>query len=190
MSIAESPLLTTEDLLAIPDDGMHRELIRGQLKEAPMTKRNRFHAYAEARIARFLDEWIDTQSEPRGQVYSGEVGSILRRDPDSTVGIDVAYFSADVVARQTEATTLMEGAPVLAVEVLSPSDKQEDIHDKVVEYLNTGVQLVWLVDPGFQTVQVHRPDCEPESFNRNQTLTGMDILLGLEIAVAEIFGRT
>ena len=45
MSTATAPrLMTNAELLAIPEDGMERNLIRGVLKEKPMTRRNRFHS--------------------------------------------------------------------------------------------------------------------------------------------------
>ena len=189
MSSVVSESITTEQLLAMPDDGLDRELIRGHVRETPVTKRNRFHTLAVARLTRLLDEWLDGQPSPCGEVHSGEVGTILRRDPDTTVGIDVAYFSADVIARQTDKTTLIEGVPKLAVEVLSPSDKHEDIREKVLEYLAVGVDLVWIVDPYFQTVQMHRPSAPPESFNRDHSVDGGTVLPGLQINVADIFQR-
>ncbi len=189
MSTVTPSLMTTAEFMVLPEDGMERELIRGQLRERPMTKRNRFHASAVTRIARFLDEWIDQQPEPRGVVYTGEIGVILRHDPDTTVGIDVAYFTADVVSRQTEATTLIDGPPLLAVEVLSPSDRNEDVREKVLEYLAAGVAVVWIVDPYFRTVQVHRPGAVPEMFNTEHSLTGGTALPGLDIAVIDIFER-
>lgn len=182
-------LLTTEQLLAMPDDGIDRELIRGELRATPMTKRNRFHTYVVTRLARFLDQWLDTQPPPCGEVHTGEVGTILRRDPDSTVGIDVAYFSAETIARQTDQTTLVEGAPRLAVEVLSPSDKVEEILEKVREYLSTGVELVWIVDPYFETIQVHRRGAAPVTYNREHRVNGGDVLPGLDFAVVDIFHR-
>lgn len=188
MSIGTVPI-TTEQLLAMPEDGVERELIRGELRERPMTKRNRFHTYAVTRLARFLDQWLDSQPSPVGEVHTGEVGTILRRDPDSTVGIDVAYFDHDVMARQTDQTTLVEGAPRLAVEVLSPSDKLAEIREKVTEYLGAGVEMVWIVDPYFQTVQVHRRGTPPVTYNRDHRLDGGEVFPGLDIAVIDIFVR-
>ena len=103
------------------------------------------------------------------------------------MGIDVAFFSADVVARQSDETTLIEGVPKLAVEVLSPSDKTEEVRDKVLEYLAAGVELVRAVDPYFHTVTVPRPAGQPERFNDEETLTGGAALPGLELAVADLF---
>src|SRR5262245_49504845 len=125
--------MTTEELLAMPDDGVERWLIRGELREKreevggkPMTIRNRFHCRLTTRVGKFLDNWLDGQTVPRGAVLAGEAGVRLREDPDTTVGIDVAYFSAEVLGRQSDETTLMVGAPTLAVEIISPSDTVDE----------------------------------------------------------------
>jgi Uma2 family endonuclease len=52
----------------------------------------------------------------------------LRRDPDTTVGIDVVYVSAEVTARQTDEATLIDGVPVLVVEILSPKDTLDEVN--------------------------------------------------------------
>jgi Uma2 family endonuclease len=187
MSTAIAAGMTAEELFALPEDGMDRELIRGQLKEKPISYRNRFHTRAVANASRLIGNWVAQNPKPKGEVHSGEVGCILRRDPDTTVGIDVAYFSADVMGRQSDDKTLIEGAPKLAVEVLSHSDKTEEIRDKVLEYLAAGVELVWVVDPYFHTVTVYWPGGLPEMFNSDEMLTGGTTLPGLEIAVADLF---
>lgn len=181
-------LMTTEQLLALPDDGTDRELIRGELRESPMTMRNRSHSRVEAQITRHLGNWLDIQPEPRGLVVSGEAGFRLRRNPDSTVGIDVAYVSAEVVAKTPDSATFFEGPPVLAVEVLSPSDTKERIDEKIALYFETGVALVWLADPRFRTVTVLRPDAEPTLFNVLQELAAEPHLPGFRVPAAQLFG--
>ena len=182
-----STLMTTDELLALPDDGMERELIRGQLREREMTRRNRFHAATESQVVYTLKFYLKHQADFEGDVLSGEAGAILAQNPDTTVGIDVALFSLDVLSRQSDATRMVAGVPILAVEILSPTDKHEDTHEKIMEYLRTGVKLVWEIDPDFQTVRVHRPGHEPVMFNRTQSLTGDDVLPGFQIAVADLF---
>jgi Uma2 family endonuclease len=190
MTIATAaPLMTTEELLALPDDGVDRELIRGHLVERPVTRRSRPHSRTEARIAMILGQWLEGQPEPKGEVLSGEAGVRLRRNPDSTVGVDVAYISAATAQETPDNAFLIEGPPVLAVEILSPSDTQEEILEKVREYLDTGVKLVWLVEPKFRTVVVYRPDSEPVLYNVQQELPGDPHLPGLRVKVAEIFAR-
>jgi Uma2 family endonuclease len=191
MTTADTAPMTAEEFLALPDDGKQRWLINGQLREKDdmMTYRNRFHSWTVGRITHLLWKWLDDQPQPHGAVYSGEVGCVLRKEPDTIVGIDVAYFSHGVLEGQTNQTTLIHGVPLLAVEVLSPSDKHEEITEKVRVYLECGVQAVWIVDPYFKTVQVHRAEMAPQTFNVEQSLTGGQEMPGLEIAVADLFSR-
>lgn len=192
---APEKLWTLEEFLALPDDGKERWVIRGQLRESgqtsesDMTKRNKFHGFLTSRISQLIGNWIDTQSEPRGEVFSGEQGVILRHDPLSVAGVDVVYIPHVVRWREDHSTTMIDGVPLLCVEILSPSNTMEEIDDKTREYLNFGVPLVWVVDPQDETVTVYRPDHPAEMFNRRQTLTADPHLPGFSVPVAKIFRR-
>ena len=75
MTISARPeLMTTEQLLALPDDGKERWLIRGELREKEMTRRNRGHSRVEGKVAHLLHNWMDRQPSPRGEVLVGEAG--------------------------------------------------------------------------------------------------------------------
>lgn len=189
-AIADTPsLMTTEQLLAMPDDGVDRDLIRGKLLEKPMTRRNRRHSRTETKLARILDNWLETQPEPRGEVLSGEAGFRLRREPDTTVGVDLAYISAETADLTPEDAYLIDGTPVLVVEILSPSDELWGILEKIRDYLECGVPLVWLAEPVFRTITVFRPDAEPVLFNSTQELSGEPHLPGFRMPVASAFAR-
>jgi Uma2 family endonuclease len=181
--------MTTEELLALPENGVRRLLIRGELREEPMTYRNPRHSKLEAAIARILGDWLATQPEPRGDVLSGEAGFRILRGPDTTVGIDVAYISAELAAQIPENARIIEGSPILAVEILSPSDTQQDITDKIRDYLEAKVKLIWVVEPVFRTITVYRPDAEPELFNIQQQLKGDLHLPGLVVDLKELFRK-
>jgi Uma2 family endonuclease len=182
-----SALMTTEELLALPENGTDRWLIAGKLRERPMTKRNRFHSRAMARVCKMLEEWLESQPEPRGEVLVGEAGVILARDPDTTVGIDVTYISAEVMARQTDDSTMVEGIPTLVVEILSPSDTTEDVNKKIDVYLAAKVPIVWIIDPHRQLVTVHQPGKRSQLFNVGDELTAEPHLPGLRVPVERIF---
>jgi Uma2 family endonuclease len=195
MSAATAPkLMTVEEFLALPEDGVERWLIRGQLREnrsehngEEMTKRNRIHSRVLIRVGHLLENWLERQPEPRGQVVGGEAGFILRHDPDSTVGIDVAYVAPDVVATQTDETTLFDGPPVVAVEIESPNNTVREITEKVREYLDCGVKQVWVIGPYFQTVTIHRPNVNPVALDAGGSLDGGPKLPGFSCPVAEFF---
>jgi Uma2 family endonuclease len=183
--------MTTEELLALPEDGVERWLLRGELREKgsekDMTRRNRRHSRGMGKLAYFLESWRLLQPEPRGELLVGDVGFRLRRNPDTTVGIDLAYISAQLAAGLPQNVYLIDGIPILAVEILSPSDDQDEILEKVSEYLAVGIPLVWVIEPVFQTVTVYRPGAPPELFNTLQELTGDPHLPGFRVRVADIF---
>jgi Uma2 family endonuclease len=187
MTFEPRPLMTTQDLLALPDDGIERELSHGLLKEREMTRRNRRHTRAGTRIGKLLDNWLDAQSKPRGQVLTGEAGFQLTHDPDTTVGIDVAYISAELSQATPEDAFIIDGVPVLAVEILSPTDQQQHVLGKVRDFLDAGVPLVWLVETVFKTITVFRPHSHPQMFNLDHELTADPHLPGLRIAVSQVF---
>src|SRR5262249_53052302 len=123
--------LTAEDLLAMPDDGIKRWIKDGELREGGMTIRNQLHAETLSFVVFALQSWLRTQPRPRGRIACGEAGVRLRRDPELTVGIDAVYLGPDRAQQNPVGTTIIEGVPVLAVEILSPSDKQQEVDEKI-----------------------------------------------------------
>lgn len=187
IEVAEQ-LMTVDEFFALPDDdGVDRMLIQGRLWEKTMTKRNRWHSSTEANISHLLRAWVLTQPKPRGRVFSGEAGFVLRGTPGSAVGIDVAYASHETVSKTGVGTRMIDGPPVLAVEILSPSDKQEEVIAKVQEYLDVGVALIWVVEPVFKTVTVYRPNAGPKLYSGSDVLSGHEQMPGFQITVDQIF---
>jgi Uma2 family endonuclease len=180
--------MTIDELFTLPEDGMERWLIRGELREKQWAPRDRNHARVSARLTQLVWNWLDQLPPPRGELLGGLVSCPISRGPDTFVGIDLVYFSPARVNSNGDGD-LVEGPPTLAVEVLSPDDTTEEINEKVQAYLDAGVPLVWIVHPSFRTVTVHTPNEEPELFNVRQELTGDPHLPGLRIRVESIFTR-
>ena len=146
-----------------------------------MTKRNRRHARVEVRIGRFLDEWVDRTGFP-ATVLSGEVGCDLAHD-GTFVGIDVAVFSNQVLSQQADDNPYVSGVPLLAVEILSPSDQINVIDSKMEFYLDLGVQQVWLINPRVRTIIVHSPNGSPRLYSDDMILDGGSVLPGFSVHV-------
>lgn len=81
---------------------------------------------------------------------------------------------------------LLEVAPDLAVEVISPCNEAADIHRKIRQLLAAGTTLVWIVYPATRTVEVHTHS-GAAALERAAILKGGDVLPGFEVAVHEIF---
>ncbi len=121
-------------------------------------------------------------------VYS-VVNRILRgSDRGWTFGIDAAVVSAELVAATDPADKMYNGAPILAAEILSPNDTHDDIVETVRTYHEVGT-VVWIIDPDFETVAVHRPGAQVETRNAQQELDGDPYLPGFRVPVARFFER-
>ena len=81
---------------------------------------------------------------------------------------------------------MVEVAPDLAVEVISPSNEAADTRLKIRQLLDAGTALVWIVYPDLRIVDAHTQD-GATTLNEEDTLSGGDVLLGFEIPVREIF---
>ena len=181
-------LMNSDELFALPHNKtIDRWLFRGELRESKVTKRNPNHAAATATITALLQVWVLQQPQPRGKVYCGEAYFRIRKDPDTNVGIDVALSTPEQRATVKKKSSYIDGPPVLAVEVMSPSDKHKDVVEAIDEYLACGVPVVWIVDPYTETVAVHRPGQEPKHYTRSDTVPGGPELPGFSCRVVDIF---
>src|SRR3982751_4191472 len=115
-SVAPGTKMTSEEFLALPDDGIHREWIRGRVREHGPAVHGPAHSRCMALIAWHLRGWLDRSPPPRGEVACGECGFWLRGRGTSLVGVDVAYVGLEFVASTDRGDRFREGPPMLAVE--------------------------------------------------------------------------
>jgi Uma2 family endonuclease len=176
-------LLTADDLLAMPDDGYRYELDKGKLVRLPMSSNE------SSDVAGGILSALRVYAYPRklGRVTGADGAYILRRDPYTVRIPDVAFVLADRMPPREKRRRFLELAPDLAVEVVSPTDSANDVHEKVLQYLDVGVQLVWVVHPIRRTVTVYTKDRIAHVLDENDTLDGGDVLPGFALPVSEVF---
>ena len=80
-----------------------------------------------------------------------------------------------------------QGPPDIAVEVISPGDRANEVLAKSQDWLQAGCGLVWVVDPETRTVTVYRSRSDIAVLTVADTLDGGDVLPGFAVPVAEIF---
>lgn len=123
-----------------------------------------------------------------GRVAVGEADFVLERredGKDTVRGLDLAFINK-VKASEHVSSGWTTVVPDLAVEVISPSNEAADIQLKVLQLLNAGTSLVWIVYPATKTVVAHTAS-GASTFHENDTLSGGDVLPGFEIRLGEIF---
>lgn len=82
----------------------------------------------------------------------------------------------------------LPAVPDLAVEIVSPSDLAADLVDKIHEYFDVGVRLVWVVYPTVEEIYVYESPRSIRVLGRQDELDGGDVLPGFRVAPAELFG--
>ena len=172
---------TEADLLRLVErDKRLCELIDGTLVEKPM-------GFWEGQIAAQLIGILVNFVNPRG------LGSIFA--PDSTMRMrsghvrlpDVSFIARSRLPKTREAIPTI--APDLAVEVLSESNTTREIALKLAEYFQSGTRLAWVIDPQPRTVAVYHSAGEATTVHNEQgTLDGEEVLPGLRITIADLFG--
>jgi Uma2 family endonuclease len=181
-----SPKMTIEEFLALPEDGVYRELIAGEVRERGPSIHGMLHASCLARLTYLIGNWSYAHPSRGVEVLAGQPGFIMQRDPPTVVGPDFAVVDADVPTDPRYG--LVEGVPRLAVEILSPSDNSGDIHEKVRLYLKQGVAAVWVVNPDDQCVQICRTGQPVILLSGEQLLTCEPELPGFSVRAGELFG--
>jgi Uma2 family endonuclease len=179
--------LTAADLAALPSElpsgTVRYELDNGRL--VIMAPPGDLHGAVELNIGTELK--VQGQRRGLGKARSGDVGVVLRRDPDRVVGADAVFVATGSLPIRRSPEGYLETIPDLVVEVRSPNDTGPEVLDKVREYLEAGVKVVWVADPAVQTITAHRRDQEPQVFHAADTLAVEDIIPGFRALVEDLF---
>ena len=177
-----SRLMTAEELARLPEDGRRYELVHGKLiRMSPSSIR------PSAVVGKMMFR-LSTFVERRklGVYGSGEGGFRLASEPDTVRAPDVWFLRAERVPVGGLPDGFFPGAPDLAVEVLSPTDRFVDVLQKVEDYLRAGTQLVWVIDPEGRSAGVFRPGGMPSLLGEDGVLDGEGVVPGFTVALREL----
>jgi Uma2 family endonuclease len=174
-------ITTARGLLEASDLG-RCELLRGEL--VMMTPAGFEHGAIAGNLFLPLGNFV--KERRLGIVMGTETGFQIAQDPDTVRAPDVGFVCADRV-RGVLPRGFFPGAPDLAVEVVSPSDRRAAVLAKVQDWLAAGCRAVWLVDPAERTVSIHDNRGQVRTLSVSDELTGGDVVPGFRLPVAEIF---
>ena len=173
--------MTADEYLALGDIGPSA-LVEGEL--ILMAPSGFDHGWIACNIAGALRNFV--KAKKLGRVSTAEAGFFISRNPDTVRAPDAAFVRAERIPLGGQ-KKFFDGAPDLAVEVLSPDDRSSEVNAKIYDWLRTGCAQVWVVDPQNQTVTVYRSRGEAAVFALEDTLAADDLLPGFSLPVAEIF---
>lgn len=174
-------LMTAEELIKLPSGRFRYELIKGEL--LTMSPAGEEHGAISAYLTWAILQHV--RANQLGVVYGSETGFKLETNPDTVLAPDVAFIRRERVG--TISKKYREGAPDLAVEVISPNESRQKIERKIGQWLRLGARAVWIVNPQTATVSIHHDNGDVKLLSGLDVLTGDDVVPGFQISLTEIF---
>ena len=172
--------MTAEELMRLPDDGNHYELIKGELLTMPPPGDE--HGAVIMNLAVPLAVYVKENN--LGVLRAAETGFKLESNPDTVLAPDIAFIARDRVGPKV--LGYRWGAPDLVVEVMSQWDSRPKATRKAELWVELGARSVWVVSPRKRTVEVFRTDGDKKLFHDTDELVD-DTVPGFRIKVSEIF---
>ncbi len=176
MAVGSTTKLTFEEFQKLPErEGATYELDEGELlmEPSPALRHNLIRQHIAMKLIEF--------------VKSGNLGVVVeemdfRLDSDTVRNPDVAFITQEHLQIIDMDRSPVDGAPALAVEVVSPSNSAQDMAKKTQQYLRSGSRAVWIVYPNLRLVEIHsasgiRQIREPEVVRDEALLPGFSISL-------------
>jgi Uma2 family endonuclease len=184
-SQSEKKVWTDAEFIALSGDGHRYELVNGELVD--MGNSGAKHGYVAILLSAALFHCVSTQK--LGALMDSSTAFVMKsgnkRSPD------ISFMAKERLQGLDELPDgFLEGAPDLAIEILSPGNTVEEIHDKLVEYFESGARLVWVIHPKEHYVLVYRSSVQPDRLLKSiDLLDGEDIIPGFTLPVANLFQK-
>jgi Uma2 family endonuclease len=178
--------LTFAEYEKLPEkEGTHYELDEGTLLMEPSPALR--HNLIRQRIASQLTQFV--RAHQLGIVVE-EMD--FRLGTDTVRNPDVAFITADHLRNIDPDNSPVEGAPALAVEVISPTNLAQDTAKKVRQYLDSGSRAVWLIYPALRMVEIHdsagaRRITEPDLFEEAALFSGAKFSFSLPALFDDVY---
>ena len=170
---------TEADLLAAPKDGRKYELVDGQIRVSPAGGR-----HGQVIVALTVRLVTFVKQAGLGYVFESSTGFRLPRG--NVRSPDLSFVAQGRFENEVVPEGFIPFAPDLAVEVLSPEDHSRTLLDKVGEYLDAGVRIVWVIDPRARKASIHRSLTTVHVLSESDPLDGEEVVPGFRCKLSEI----
>jgi Uma2 family endonuclease len=146
------------------------ELERG--KPMPKTK----HGSVQANLLIALSKYYKKQFRLISELTI-EVG-------DRTAVPDISIYRRFEIQWDEDEPAAKVEPPLVAIEIISPSQTFGEMREKARQYFAQGVQSCWIVQPELRIVSVLHPQTPPQTFTSDMV---QDSVVGIEIPIEEVF---
>ena len=182
MTVNAAIAITADELLAMGDIG-RCELIRGEL--IMMSPSSAGHGVIASRFGVLIGAFVEQQD--LGITLAAETGFTIETGPDTVRAPDVAVVFKTRAAEVIKERGFGQGAPDLAVEVLSPDESRKAAVAKCKMWIQTGARSAWLIDPAKRTADIYRADQSHLQLTDKDALVDQTVLPGFSVPLTQVF---
>ena len=161
--------VSIEEYLRTSFEGLDREYVDGEIVERTLP--DYLHSKTQCRLSGLIWDLSKTRLLHGRTELRSRVAQTRVRIPDVSI-----YAGVEPTER------VPSQVPLVAIEILSPDDRNSKVMQKLKEYSDWGVQHIWLVDPERRTLQVYANGALSEAFAL--TIPEFEV----QLTGAEIFG--
>jgi Uma2 family endonuclease len=124
-----------------------------------------------------------------GRVYH-DAGFVLglHRDPERMRGPDVAYVTREKLDAHPDPERLFRCAPDFVIDIDLTSARKPGGQQRILDYLEAGVPLVWAIGPRSRSAIAYRADGSARLLREHEVLDAEEVIPGVLLPLAELFG--
>jgi Uma2 family endonuclease len=147
------------------------------------------HSITQAKLACLLgiDERFTVMTELSLDISQHDISQYGVKAKDE-VKPDVCVYSNEIGYQESDIIRMVD-MPLLAIEILSPSQGTKELKDKIHAYFDLGVKSCWLVIPDIQLISVHTKQGSFTNFDRSDNEV-VDKVMDIHLSIPKIFGKT
>ena len=178
----QSQALTDEQFMALPEDDNLYEYVNGEL--IVVANSGVEHGYLALTLGYFLTGFV--RSHRLGVTCDSSTAFKMKTGNKRTP--DLAFIAKErLQGLKRLPKGFFEGAPDLAVEIISPNNTFAEIHNKLVEYFENGTRLVWVILPDEESVLVYHQPKPSKLLQVEDNLDGEAVITGFQLPLMELF---
>jgi Uma2 family endonuclease len=178
----QSQALTDEQFMALPEDDNLYEYVNGEL--IVVANSGVEHGYLALTLGYFLTGFV--RSHRLG--VTCDSSTAFKMKTGNKRSPDLAFIAKErLQGLKRLPKGFFEGAPDLAVEIISPNNTFAEIHNKLVEYFENGTRLVWVILPDEESVLVYHQPKPSKLLQVEDNLDGEAVITGFQLPLMELF---
>ncbi|MGB3639062.1 MAG: Uma2 family endonuclease [Rivularia sp. (in: cyanobacteria)] len=132
--------------------------------------------------------WFWNEQNQLGEVFDSSTGFTLPSGADRSPDVSWVEKSRWDALTNEQKERFIPLCPDFVIEIMSPSDNLKKLQNKMLEYIENGCRLGWLINRKKQEVEIYRLGKEVEVLKLPQTISGEDVLPGFVLNMQKIWG--